>query len=181
MSSSPGVLSASASRSAAHDHLLPCACAFSLRSDGREKASMAPRGRHLRRPAGGERPPPASARPPQPPGSRDAPGGVVRIVKIRNGPFLILPIRDMPPGRVVLRVAPDRACAALPASTQTPAVPQSPLFRMGMSADERDTIRGRQQVDQADRPQEPQGARWSGSAGSPAFSLLAAGEPTASS
>ena len=42
-------------------------------------------------------------RAPRPPGPRDPPGGVVRIGKIRNGPFLILPIHDMPPGRVVLR------------------------------------------------------------------------------
>ena len=38
---------------------------------------------------------------PQP---REPPGGVVRSGKIRKGPFLILPIRHMPPaGRVVLR------------------------------------------------------------------------------
>jgi len=36
---------------------------------------------------------------PPPPGPRNPPGGVVQIGKTRNGPFLILPICDMPPRR----------------------------------------------------------------------------------
>jgi len=67
-----------ARRSSLRDHPLPSGCAFSLRIDGREKADMAPW-------------------PPRPPHA--PPGGVVQIGKIRNGPFLILPICDMPPGR----------------------------------------------------------------------------------
>ena len=55
-----------------------------------EKADMARRTRRTR-----------GLRAPRPP--RDPPAGVVRIGKIRNSPFLILPIRDMPPGRVALR------------------------------------------------------------------------------
>ncbi|MEI6450515.1 MAG: hypothetical protein WCP98_11300 [Actinomycetes bacterium] len=72
------------------DHPLPFGSAFGLRMDGREKADMARRARTR------------GLHAPRPPGLQDPPGGVVRIGKIRNGPFLILPIRDMPPGRVVL-------------------------------------------------------------------------------
>jgi len=49
------------------------------------------------------RPDPRRARGLRAPRPWDPPGGVVQIGKIRNRPFLILPIRDMPPGRVALR------------------------------------------------------------------------------
>jgi len=52
--------------------------------------------------------PPGPVRPPR------LPGGVVRIGKIRNRPFLILPIRDMPPaaGRAPARAACRRGVVA---------------------------------------------------------------------
>jgi hypothetical protein len=44
------------------------------------------------------------------------------------------PTLGIEPRTPSLRVAPDRACDAHPASTQTPTVPQFPLFLMGMLA-----------------------------------------------
>jgi len=54
----------------------------------------------------------------------------------RNAELSLEPTLGIEPRTPSLRVAPDRACDPGPASTQAYTVPQSPLFLMGMLADQ---------------------------------------------